>query len=124
MQHLLLLVIGTSWIVLGLGGLVVPDGMQELVKDLRPHRHGQALGMLPLGLGLVLWWSSQGIVLRWPILLIAVFAAAKGLWLWCGPKRLTDKATRWWMNAPVSVYRWWGLGVTMCGLVIVLCTVD
>ena len=115
MRWFLFLMAGV-WTIAGLFLLVAAAKAKKLYNRLFKDKNLKAMSYIPLIGGVLLTFSARSSRLYWFVIIIGLFALAKGFFFIFAPEKKAKPFIDWWLKASLSIYRLGGLVALVLGI--------
>jgi uncharacterized protein YjeT (DUF2065 family) len=79
----------------------------------------QNLGLVTLIFGALLLISASSTKEPWFVLMLGTLASLKGTAIVLMPGKILKEITDWWLSAPETVHKVWGMFVLILGVVVI-----
>ena len=110
--------IGTLCLISGVIELIIPSVMRSVAKKVLPKINNRIIGVLPLVIGILLFYASQNGRLNLPVKIIGILAVLKGFALIFGPTDKHRGLIGFVIGATDVAYRLIGIVTVSCGIVL------
>jgi len=104
-----LMVVGGYMLIAGSLLLVRPELIKQLVERLRSGTALRLWGIVPGGVGLLLFWAAPASRSEGLIQVLGGLAVIKGLYLCAAPRAQVTRLMSWWLGRSPGVWRAWAL---------------
>lgn len=117
MQYFLYVMVAI-WSVFGLGLMIAPKFTLKLYKNIGLKRNLKPWFLLALMVGALFFFSMQNLKINTFGYAMGLLAVFKGLYLLAIKKEKVREIFEWWLNAPVEIFRIWGMLLVCLALVL------
>ena len=113
-----IITIGLLCLISGLIEIIMPAVMRNITKKVLPKMNNRIIGVLPLLVGVLLFYASQTGRLNLPVKIIGLLAVLKGLAILFGPVDKHRGLIGFVIGATDLAYRLIGIVTVSCGIIL------
>jgi len=120
-MRIFLVIFGWYMVIAGVLLVIKPTVIKQLAGTwLRAGRVNRPIAILPLIVGLAMWWAAPSSQIPALIRLIAILSVGKGVYFLIAPQKQASSFINWWLKLPMPSYVVWGLVATLCGIAVLV----